>query len=86
MAMDRWEIDNVYVESARLQLKATRTSIADLRSTMEESRRILARSQELLRRIHQKESSAPDAGDNGIKEAGRLPSFSARAAGYPPRS
>lgn len=83
--MDPWEIDNVYVESAGLQLKATRASIANLRSTMEESRRILARSQELLRRI-QKESSDPDAGDNGIKEAGRLPSFSARAAGYPPRS
>lgn len=56
--MDPWEIDNVYVESARLQVKATRTSIGNLRSTMEESRRILARSQELLRRIHQKESSA----------------------------
>src|SRR5688572_9586771 len=47
-------IDNLYVESARLQVKATRTSIANLRSTMEESRRILARSQELLRRIHQR--------------------------------
>jgi hypothetical protein len=56
--MDPWQIDNVYVESARLQLKAMRTSIANLRSTMEESRRILARSQELLRRIHQQESCA----------------------------
>jgi uncharacterized protein with ATP-grasp and redox domains len=68
MARDQWEIDNVYVERARLQVKATRTSIADPRSTMEESRRILARSQELLRRIHQKESSAPDAGDNLHRE------------------
>jgi hypothetical protein len=33
---------------------------------MEESRRILARSQELLRRIHQKESSATDAGDGNL--------------------
>ena len=56
--MDPWQIDNVYVESARLQAKATRTSIAGLRSTIEESRRILARSQELLRRIHQQESCA----------------------------
>ncbi|RWP40167.1 hypothetical protein [Mesorhizobium sp.] len=51
--MAPWQIDNVYVECARLQVKATRTSI-NLRSTMEESRRILARSQELLRRIHQR--------------------------------
>jgi hypothetical protein len=61
--MDPWQIDNVYVECARLQVEATRATIAEMRSTMEESRRILARSQELLRRIHQTESSAtPDEG------------------------
>ncbi len=64
--MDPWVINNVYVERSRLQVNATRTSIANLRSTMEESRRILARSQELLRRIHQKESSATDAGDDNL--------------------
>jgi hypothetical protein len=41
-APNRNLLDNVYVESARLQVKDMRTSIANLRSTMEESRRIIS--------------------------------------------
>jgi bifunctional non-homologous end joining protein LigD len=41
--MDPWQIDNVYVESARLQVKAMRTSIAKLRDmALQERRDILA--------------------------------------------
>lgn len=49
--MEPWELDHLIHEQARLYQRRAEAQVADLRSTIDETRRVIQKSRKLLHRL-----------------------------------